>query len=285
MKINNKTQKTADAVMEALKEIIKTSDYDSKQIAEELELDPKEFRAMFTNASMPYTVFQSICDLTRTRATDVFVKAKEIILAKRAAVKAKKNTGASNLTDEPHVNNTKSTINDPVKTEETGLVNEVDTTSDGDVFGDNKASTAEAAPGVPLINDSTPQAKPFDFKLADEDSGMTAADMVIMHWADLRDEALSRHTRPYMDENGDEVEQHLPEAMLERKRASYPKPSKDPDDPQVVIITYPVNGTGDDAIADTKAKFLKWTNDGYLQELQEVINEKKMNVTLRPSYN
>lgn len=284
MKIDGKTQKTADGVMEALKEVIKTSDYNSKQIAEQLELDPKEFRAMFTDASMPYVVFQAICNLTRTKATDVFAKAREIILAKRAANKAKNEpvTEANTPADGQDETKTTATVK-PAKTEEAGPDHggEVDATGDDDVFGDGQASTAESAPGVPLIDDSTPQAKPFDFKLADEDSGMTAADMVIMHWADLRDEALANHTRPYLDENGDEVEQHLTGAALERRRANYPKPSKDPDDPQVVVITYPIDGTGDEAIKNAKTKFLKWVNDGYLRELQEVIDKRKMNVTLR----
>lgn len=287
MKIDGKTQKTADGVMEALKEVIKTSDYNSKQIAEQLELDPKEFRAMFADASMPYVVFQAICNLTRTKATDVFAKAREIILAKRAANKAKNKPVADSApVDGQRVEETNHTpAAKPAGTDavSTNLDGEVDVTGDDDVFGDGQASTAESAPGVPLIDDSTPQAKPFDFKLAEEDSGMTAADMVIMHWADLRDEALANHTRPYLDENGDEIEQHLSGAILERKRASYPKPSKDPDDPQVVVITYPVEGTGDEAIKNTKEKFLKWVNDGYLRELQEVIDKRKMNVTLRPA--
>ena len=130
--------------------------------------------------------------------------------------------------------------------------------------GDEPAATAEAAPGVPLTDKSSPEALPYslgDFTLAKTDSTMTDVDMVLMDWRSIVSEALDAHS--------DSRRPMTPERKA-KLTAEYPKPAK----------------TGNPAELSVSFKDYesaqRFANAGYLNDLQSVVSKRHVDVTLLP---
>lgn len=271
MIVKEKAKKPAKATMAVLKEKVRASGRTSADVAAELGVEPEEFKGWFRDGSMPYSAFLSLMIILGTKASTVFEEAKALLKKKRAAEK-KAAAAASSA-----VSSTAATGGEAGGGPSTPSPLRARTTADAiddgadveeeDVYeapGDEPAATAEAAPGVPLTDKSSPEALPYslgDFTLAKTDSTMTDVDMVLMDWRSIVSEALDAHS--------DSRRPMTPERKA-KLTAEYPKPAKtgNPAELSVSFKDY--------------ASAQRFANAGYLNDLQSVVSKRHVDVTLLP---
>lgn len=269
MIINQKAKKPIDACMRVLKGKIKESGRKPAELAAELGVTPQEFKGWFQDGSMPYSAFLSLVVAVHTKATTVFEEAKALVKKEKAAA----SEAAANKTEtiapaaEPAPETPASApataapvtdaIDDGADAEEEE--NEAYETAD-----DGSASTAEAAPGVPLTDKSSPEALPYalgDFTLAKTDPTMTDVDKTLMEWSIIVSEALDAHT---------DARNPMTPDRKAKLTAKYPKPGKT-DNPAEISITF-----------GSYASAQRFANDGYLNDLQAVVSKRGCDITLLP---
>lgn len=272
MIVKEKAKKPAKATMAVLKEKVRASGRTSADVAAELGVEPEELKGWFRDGSMPYSAFLSLMIILGTKASTVFGEAKALLKKQRAAEKAAaaassavSSTAATggeaveepSMPSSPRVRTAVDAIDDGTDVEEEDAVAY-------EAAGDEPAATAEAAPGVPLTDKSSPEALPYslgDFTLAKTDSTMTDVDMVLMDWRSIVSEALDAHS--------DSRRPMTPERKA-KLTAEYPKPAK----------------TGNPAELSVSFKDYesaqRFANAGYLNDLQSVVSKRHVDVTLLP---
>ena len=272
MIVKEKAKKPAKATMAVLKEKVRASGRTSADVAAELGVEPEELKGWFRDGSMPYSAFLSLMIILGTKASTVFGEAKALLKKQRAAEKAAaaassavSSTAATggeageepSMPSSPRARTAVDAIDDGTDVEEEDAVAY-------EAAGDEPAATAEAAPGVPLTDKSSPEALPYslgDFTLAKTDSTMTDVDMVLMDWRSIVSEALDAHS--------DSRRPMTPERKA-KLTAEYPKPAK----------------TGNPAELSVSFKDYesaqRFANAGYLNDLQSVVSERHVDVTLLP---
>lgn len=124
--------------------------------------------------------------------------------------------------------------------------------SDGDVKVER-----EVAPGVTEVDMSTPIAVPYKIKLTGKDSGMKDVDVVMINWPTLKKKALDLHD-DLTEESRREIEEN------------YPAPVKVSN--EIVGLKFN-NSDGYDS----------FVSDGYMRELQDVIDREGLVITLQQS--
>ncbi len=269
MIINEKAKRPIDACMRVLKTKVKESGKSPNDYAAELGVGPAVFKGWFKDGSMPYSAFLSLIVSLGTKATTVFEEAKAVIKADREAERAAALAAAGQQTASTENVDAEQADGDEAPSMSNVPADAID--DGGDVEEDenevyeeeDESSTAEAAPGVPLTDKSSPEALPYDlgdFALAKTDSSMTDADLTLMEWPSIVSDALDAHSdsRPMTPER---------KAKLSKK---YPKPAKT-DNPAELSITF---GSYESA--------QRFANDGYLNDLQAVISKRHRNITLLP---
>lgn len=272
MIVKEKAKKPAKATMAVLKEKVRASGRTSADVAAELGVEPEELKGWFRDGSMPYSAFLSLMIILGTKASTVFGEAKALLKKQRAAEKAAaaassavSSTAATegeageepSMPSSPRARTAVDAIDDGTDVEEEDAVAY-------EAAGDEPAATAEAAPGVPLTDKSSPEALPYslgDFTLAKTDSTMTDVDMVLMDWRSIVSEALDAHS--------DSRRPMTPERKA-KLTAEYPKPAK----------------TGNPAELSVSFKDYesaqRFANAGYLNDLQSVVSKRHVDVTLLP---
>lgn len=272
MIVKEKAKKPAKATMAVLKEKVRASGRTSADVAAELGVEPEELKGWFRDGSMPYSAFLSLMIILGTKASTVFGEAKALLKKQRAAEKAAaaassavSSTAATggeageepSMPSSPRARIAVDAIDDGTDVEEEDAVAY-------EAAGDEPAATAEAAPGVPLTDKSSPEALPYslgDFTLAKTDSTMTDVDMVLMDWRSIVSEALDAHS--------DSRRPMTPERKA-KLTAEYPKPAK----------------TGNPAELSVSFKDYesaqRFANAGYLNDLQSVVSKRHVDVTLLP---
>lgn len=272
MIVKEKAKKPAKATMAVLKEKVRASGRTSADVAAELGVEPEELKGWFRDGSMPYSAFLSLMIILGTKASTVFEEAKALLKKQRAAEKAAaaassavSSTAAAggeageepSMPSSPRARTAVDAIDDGTDVEEEDAVAY-------EAAGDEPAATAEAAPGVPLTDKSSPEALPYslgDFTLAKTDSTMTDVDMVLMDWRSIVSEALDAHS--------DSRRPMTPERKA-KLTAEYPKPAK----------------TGNPAELSVSFKDYesaqRFANAGYLNDLQSVVSKRHVDVTLLP---
>lgn len=272
MIVKEKAKKPAKATMAVLKEKVRASGRTSADVAAELGVEPEELKGWFRDGSMPYSAFLSLMIILGTKASTVFEEAKALLRKQRAAEKAAaaassavSSTAATggeageepSMPSSPRARTAVDAIDDGTDVEEEDAVAY-------EAAGDEPAATAEAAPGVPLTDKSSPEALPYslgDFTLAKTDSTMTDVDMVLMDWRSIVSEALDAHS--------DSRRPMTPERKA-KLTAEYPKPAK----------------TGNPAELSVSFKDYesaqRFANAGYLNDLQSVVSKRHVDVTLLP---
>lgn len=272
MIVKEKAKKPAKATMAVLKEKVRASGRTSADVAAELGVEPEELKGWFRDGSMPYSAFLSLMIILGTKASTVFEEAKALLKKQRAAEKAAaaassavSSTAATggeageepSMPSSPRARTAVDAIDDGTDVEEEDAVAY-------EAAGDEPAATAEAAPGVPLTDKSSPEALPYslgDFTLAKTDSTMTDVDMVLMDWRSIVSEALDAHS--------DSRRPMTPERKA-KLTAEYPKPAK----------------TGNPAELSVSFKDYesaqRFANAGYLNDLQSVVSKRHVDVTLLP---
>lgn len=272
MIVKEKAKKPAKATMAVLKEKVRASGRTSADVAAELGVEPGELKGWFRDGSMPYSAFLSLMIILGTKASTVFGEAKALLKKQRAAEKAAaaassavSSTAATggeageepSMPSSPRSRTAVDAIDDGTDVEEEDAVAY-------EAAGDEPAATAEAAPGVPLTDKSSPEALPYslgDFTLAKTDSTMTDVDMVLMDWRSIVSEALDAHS--------DSRRPMTPERKA-KLTAEYPKPAK----------------TGNPAELSVSFKDYesaqRFANAGYLNDLQSVVSKRHVDVTLLP---
>ena len=272
MIVKEKAKKPAKATMAVLKEKVRASGRTSADVAAELGVEPEELKGWFRDGSMPYSAFLSLMIILGTKASTVFGEAKALLRKQRAAEKAAaaassavSSTAATggeageepSMPSSPRARTAVDAIDDGTDVEEEDAVAY-------EAAGDEPAATAEAAPGVPLTDKSSPEALPYslgDFTLAKTDSTMTDVDMVLMDWRSIVSEALDAHS--------DSRRPMTPERKA-KLTAEYPKPAK----------------TGNPAELSVSFKDYesaqRFANAGYLNDLQSVVSKRHVDVTLLP---
>lgn len=272
MIVKEKAKKPAKATMAVLKEKVRASGRTSADVAAELGVEPGELKGWFRDGSMPYSAFLSLMIILGTKASTVFGEAKALLKKQRAAEKsaaaassAVSSTAATggeageepSMPSSPRARTAVDAIDDGTDVEEEDAVAY-------EAAGDEPAATAEAAPGVPLTDKSSPEALPYslgDFTLAKTDSTMTDVDMVLMDWRSIVSEALDAHS--------DSRRPMTPERKA-KLTAEYPKPAK----------------TGNPAELSVSFKDYesaqRFANAGYLNDLQSVVSKRHVDVTLLP---
>lgn len=272
MIVKEKAKKPAKATMAVLKEKVRASGRTSADVAAELGVEPEELKGWFRDGSMPYSAFLSLMIILGTKASTVFGEAKALLKKQRAAEKAAaaassavSSTAAAggeageepSMPSSPRARTAVDAIDDGTDVEEEDAVAY-------EAAGDEPAATAEAAPGVPLTDKSSPEALPYslgDFTLAKTDSTMTDVDMVLMDWRSIVSEALDAHS--------DSRRPMTPERKA-KLTAEYPKPAK----------------TGNPAELSVSFKDYesaqRFANAGYLNDLQSVVSKRHVDVTLLP---
>lgn len=270
--VKEKAKKPAKATMAVLKEKVRASGRTSADVAAELGVEPEELKGWFRDGSMPYSAFLSLMIILGTKASTVFGEAKALLKKQRAAEKAAaaassavSSTAATggeageepSMPSSPRARTAVDAIDDGTDVEEEDAVAY-------EAAGDEPAATAEAAPGVPLTDKSSPEALPYslgDFTLAKTDSTMTDVDMVLMDWRSIVSEALDAHS--------DSRRPMTPERKA-KLTAEYPKPAK----------------TGNPAELSVSFKDYesaqRFANAGYLNDLQSVVSKRHVDVTLLP---
>ena len=272
MIVKEKAKKPAIATMKVLKEKVKASGRTSADVAAELGVEPGELKGWFRDGSMPYSAFLSLVIILGTKASTVFDEAKALLKKERAAEKAAAASAAASndaatggeAVEEPATPSPLPARTAAVDAIDDGADVEEDDAVAYEAPGDETASTAEAAPGVPLTDKSSPEALPYslgDFTLAKTDSTMTDADMVLMDWRSVVSEALDAHS--------DSRRPMTPERKA-KLTAKYPKPAKT-GNPAEISVSFKDYETAQ-----------RFANDGYLNDLQSVVNKRHVNVTLLP---
>lgn len=267
MIVNQRAKKPIDACMRVLKGKIKESGRKPAELAAELGVTPQEFKGWFQDGSMPYSAFLSLVVAVHTKATTVFEEAKALVKQEKAAgneaVADKTETIAQAAEPAPETPSAPATapvidaIDDGADEEEEE--NEAYETAD-----DGSASTAEAAPGVPLTDKSSPEALPYalgDFTLAKTDPTMTDVDKTLMEWNSIVSEALDAHN---------DARNPMTPDRKAKLTARYPKPGKT-GNPAEISITFGSYGSAQ-----------RFANDGYLNDLQAVVSKRGCNITLLP---
>lgn len=272
MIVKEKAKKPAKATMAVLKEKVRASGRTSADVAAELGVEPEELKGWFRDGSMPYSAFLSLMIILGTKASTVFGEAKALLKKQRAAEKAAATASSAvsstaatggeageepSMPSSPRARTAVDAIDDGTDVEEEDAVAY-------EAAGDEPAATAEAAPGVPLTDKSSPEALPYslgDFTLAKTDSTMTDVDMVLMDWRSIVSEALDAHS--------DSRRPMTPERKA-KLTAEYPKPAK----------------TGNPAELSVSFKDYesaqRFANAGYLNDLQSVVSKRHVDVTLLP---
>lgn len=272
MIVKENAKESAKATMDVLKEKVKASGRTSADVATELGVKPEELKGWFRDGSMPYSAFLSLMIILGTKASTVFEEAKALRKKRRAAAKAAAAAAASASNDAATGGEA---VEEPATPAPLSAGVAADAIDDGadveeddavayEAPGDEPASTAEAAPGVPLTDKSSPEALPYalgDFTLAKTDSTMTDADMVLMDWRSIVSEALDAHS--------DSRRPMTPERKA-KLTAKYPKPAKT-GNPAEISVSFKDYETAQ-----------RFANDGYLNDLQSVVSKHHVNVTLLP---
>ena len=126
--------------------------------------------------------------------------------------------------------------------------------------GDEEAGVKverEVAPGVTEVDMSTPIAVPYKIKLTGKDSGMKDVDVVMLNWPTLKKKAL-------------DLRDDLTEESRREIEENYPAPVKVSNE----IVGLKFND------ADGYDSFVA---DGYMRELQDVIDREGLVITLQQS--
>ena len=166
MIINEKAKRPIDACMRVLKTKVKESGKSPNDYAAELGVGPAVFKGWFKDGSMPYSAFLSLVVSLGTKATTVFEEAKAVIKADREAERAAALAAAGQQTASTENVDAEQADGDEAPSMSNVPADAID--DGGDVEEDenevyeeeDESSTAEAAPGVPLTDKSSPEALP-----------------------------------------------------------------------------------------------------------------------------
>lgn len=268
MIINQKAKKPIDACMRVLKGKIKESGRKPAELAAELGVTPQEFKGWFQDGSMPYSAFLSLVVAVHTKATTVFEEAKDLVKQEKAAASeaaANKTENIAPAAEPAPETPASATATAPAADAiDDGADDEEEENEAYETADDGSAITAEAAPGVPLTDKSSPEALPYalgDFTLAKTDPTMTDVDKTLMEWSTIVSEALDSHT---------DARNPMTPDRKAKLTAKYPKPGKT-GNPAEISITF-----------GSYASAQRFANDGYLNDLQAVVSKRGCDITLLP---
>ena len=231
--------------MNVILEHVKARELSPEDLANRLGVDERELRLMFST-TMPYDVLLQICKITGTGATAVFDEVRTRMMdrhhtyAPTASSPIADASGPASETQLVRAPGDVDLIAAPVKAASTS--SDTGPSTDGPV--DDRGPSVDVS--------GSPSSLPFDLQSFDTD--LKGADALIMNWAAVVQDAVSRR--------GD-----IPEDRRRRMVESYPKPLKTA--PDRVDLSFPSYRSAQGFV-----------NGGYLKDLNDVVGEKDYGVTM-----